>query len=145
MPQDDWKTQLAGLQIPAEPSAWPPAPLAVLLGLAALALIIGALWAIRRRWQRGAWRRAALTELQRLGPEPDPLQLSRLLRRVTRARFSAREAALGDAAFAQFLLSSGGHNFPADIAEDLASCAHRANPALDQRHSQAVALWIRTC
>lgn len=145
MPQDDWKAQLAGLQMPAEPSAWPPAPLAVVLGFAVLAAFIAAICAIRRHWKQGAWRRAALAELQRLTPNPDPAQLSRLLRRVTRARYSSREAALGDAAFARFLVSSSEQKLSTEIAEELASCAHRAGATLEQRHTEAVATWIRTC
>lgn len=145
MPQSDWKNQLAGLQMPPEPSAWPPAPLAVVLALVILAVVAATTWAVIRRWQQSAWRRAALAELRAMSPRPDPAELSRLLRRVARAQFSARDAALGDTAFAHFLATTSGNQLPLEMAEELATCAHRPSATVDERHTQAAALWIKAC
>ncbi len=146
MPASDWKSQLAGLQMPAEPSAWPPSPVAAFLALTLMVLVCALIWWALRRWQASLWRREALAELQRIrAANNDPVQLSRLLRRVARYRHSARDAALGDADFAQFLARSSGQRVPLELAQDLASCAHRPQVMLDERHTQAAAIWIRSC
>ena len=141
----DWKEQLAGLMLPPEPSAWPPAPAAVLLALLMAGLCVLAVTLAWRRRRANAWKRQALRELSALTDTPDARALSRLLRRVARERFPAPNAALTDGSFAELIEATTNDRIPNDLALELASCAHRADVQLDQRHLRAAREWISAC
>lgn len=141
----DWKSELAGLSIPPEPSAWPPSWAAVLLTLAVIFVLLLAVRALIRRYQSQAWRREAMKELDRIQEQEDVIGLSRLLRRVARHRFGPQAASRGDAAFAKLFIEAPSFDISIDLAEDLACCAHRPAFALSARHFEAAKQWIRGC
>ncbi|MEN8718634.1 MAG: DUF4381 family protein [Oceanococcaceae bacterium] len=138
----DWKAQLAGLEMPPPPPAWPPSLAVVLISVLGLVmlLVLALLW---RRWRaRTAARRAALQQLRTIEDTADAAALSRLLRRVARVHLSPADAARGDSEFAQ-LLADGPAAIPHDVAETLATCAHRRDVHLEPRHYAAARDWIR--
>lgn len=141
----DWKSELAGLAMPPEPSAWPPSWAAVLLTLTLTLATTALIYVLVRKYRAGAWRREALKELEQIRHNTDSKALSRLLRRVARNRIGPDAASLGDSAFANLLTAHHSADIPEDLAEELACCAHRPMKALDARHFDAAGSWIRTC
>lgn len=138
----DWKTQLAGLEMPPPPPAWPPSLAVVLISVLGVAVLV-ALALLWHRWRaRTAARRAALQQLRVIEDAADAAALSRLLRRVARAHLSPADAARGDREFAR-LLTEGSATIPPDVAETLATCAHRRDVHLEPRHYAAARDWIR--
>ncbi len=85
--------QLRDIHLPAEPSAWPPAPGWWVLGVLALAALVVAIWLLRRHLLRQRRQRLLIAELDRLQPTSDDAAavpvylaaLSQFLRRLARA------------------------------------------------------------
>jgi Domain of unknown function (DUF4381) len=95
---------------------WPPAPVWYVLGGIALVLAVWAGWRGWRRWQAAAYRRAALTELQRLKARTaDDAQrglalqeLPALVKRTALAAFPRQAvASLSSTAWLEFLDHTG--------------------------------------
>ena len=107
-PQADPLAALKPIHLPPEPSWFPPAPgwwlllLAILLSLAAAAY----LW--RRRQQRLAPLKQALSELEQLQTQHQGLELlqalNQLLRRAARQAHGPAAASLGVKAWTDFLI-----------------------------------------
>lgn len=107
----DWLAQLAPEHAPSPPGWWPPAPgWWVLAALLLAVLIAGLVW---WRHPRLRLRRAALTELRRIGQTDQDLgscarDIQSLLRRCALAVYGAdRAAQLSGSAWLQFVASRG--------------------------------------
>jgi hypothetical protein len=114
--QPDPLAELRDIHLPGPIEVWPPALgwwlVAILLSCALLALVIG----LRRRWQKNAYRRMALQELDLIeqsrtqGADSTEivLKLQQLLKRTAIAGYSrASVASLSGVAWTQFLDATG--------------------------------------
>jgi hypothetical protein len=143
--------QLRDIHLPAEPSAWPPAPGWWVLGLLALAALVAAVWLLRRHLQRRRRQRRLIAELDRLQPRSDDAAaapaylaaLSQFLRRLARA-VRADAASLRGEEWIRFLDRHGdGFGAYAGALNDAAwrpqaSVDVQALHALARRHLQRV-------
>ena len=105
-----WMARLQEVGPPEAAPAWPPPPVWYLLAALVVLSIVAMAWIVRRRWQRGAYRREALDLLDGLekrleGEGSAPLaELPSLLKRVALRSFPRAEvAALSGEAFLAFL------------------------------------------
>ncbi len=108
IPQSDPLAQLRDIHLPEPISLWPPAPgWWLLLGLLIILALLG--WLIYRQYLRGANKRLALTELERITQQQQEgalqlQQLSKLLRWSALATHPRHQVAgLQDQAWLAFL------------------------------------------
>lgn len=143
-PMADNLPQLRDIHLPAEPSAWPPAPGWWVLGLLSLAVLVALLWLLRRHLRRRRRQRLLIAELDRLQPRSNdadaaPLYLaalSQFLRRLARA-VRTDAASLRGAEWIQFL-DRHGDGFSA-YAGALNDAAWRPQASVDVQALHAVA------
>ncbi|WP_313920083.1 DUF4381 domain-containing protein [Tahibacter sp.] len=136
--------QLRDIHLPAEPSAWPPAPGWWVLGLLSLAAVVALLWLLRRHLRRRRRQRRLIAELDRLQPStcdaaavPVYLAaLSQFLRRLARA-VRADAANLRGEEWIQFL-DRHGDGFHA-YAGALNDAAWRQQASVDVKALHALA------
>lgn len=136
--------QLRDIHLPAEPSAWPPAPGLWVLGLLALAALIAALWLLRRHLRRRRRRRLLVAELDRLQPRSGEAAavpaylaaLSQFLRRLARAVRTDAASLRGDE-WIRFL-DRHGDGFGA-YADALNDAAWRPQASVDVQALHALA------
>ncbi len=130
---------------PAEPAAvamTPQTPGWTLLALL-LALFLGWIaWRTVRRWQANAYRRAALSELQRAGD--DPAAIAEILRRAALAAWPReRVASLSGRDWLAFLDATGGGGFREGPGRALARAPYRGDPGPVPGLRDLAARWIR--
>jgi hypothetical protein len=142
-------SNLRDLAIPEPIPWWPPAPgwYFVIAFLVAVLLVIATRLLIRYR--RNAYRRAALSELRRLGPR-EAAVLPALLKRTALAAYPRRDiASLNGRSWLEFLDRTAGTTaFTRTHGAALLDLAYRPGTALDAKQfrelSVATRHWIRS-
>lgn len=128
---------------PVEPAPIPLTPQTA--GWWVLAVILAVIftagwWFARRRWKRGAYRRAALSELNMAGD--DPAAIAGILRRVSLVAYPRRAvASLTGEEWLTFLQKNG--RFP-DSGQELLKAPYSGAAANTNDLRQAVRVWIQT-
>jgi hypothetical protein len=118
---------LYDIVIPDPVSLWPPGPAWFVLAGLILVGIACVVWLRYRRWQRDAYRRTALEQLDTTHTIPE---ISLLLKRVALVSYDRREVAgLAGTDWIEFLRNTGGRF--ADDDGRLLAAAYR-NPATDR-------------
>jgi hypothetical protein len=100
---------------------WPPAPGWLFLGGLFLLVLLIVLTRAVLRYRRNTYRRAALTELQRVAAETEPLPLiSGLLKRTALATYPREDVAgLTGEAWVEWLAETGKMTLPAPVVTAL--------------------------
>lgn len=106
---------LADIQLPDPVASWPPAPGWWLLAVLVIALLVGLIYWLARRYRRQAWRREAQAKLAHLEAKKTDLnpisltsELSGLLKQVAITRFGRHHtASLNGEAWLRFLDTKG--------------------------------------
>ncbi len=151
---DDPLADLRDIQLPADPSWWPPAiGWWLVAGLLAL-FIVAAIWLIRRHRVKTAPRRHALSLLEKIEAiavdkdhvQPCVQELSRLMRRIVLQRYPRVQAAglTGDD-WLQFLDHTGTTNqFTHGAGRALAQGPYALNSDADiSKLAPLIAQWIK--
>ncbi len=103
-------SRLHDIVVPEPLPWWPPAPGWIVLAVLALLAGVGLAWIRWRRWKRDAYRRAALTELDRIGSDRTGglAALPALIKRTALAAYPRAEvASLHGDAWLEFLDREG--------------------------------------
>ena len=142
-------SNLRDIVLPPPVSFWPPAPGWWIVGAALLAASLFLLAKQVARYRRNAYRRAALKELDRIGPVADAAtaqRVSTILKRTALAAFPRTEVAhLSGPAWLAFLDRSGGSDaFTSGPARMLPDLAFGAAPKVDgDAISTEARRWVR--
>ncbi len=133
---------LKDLHTPPPIGSWPVAPGWWVLAGSGLVLLLGALFALYRRWRRTAYRRAGLRLLGRLQPQAMPAQrfarqLNEILKRAAIAapcyQHSGIAAAHGTA-WSQFLCASvGAYPHKESLCQQLITALYQRQATLDNQ------------
>lgn len=158
MNQQDPLAQLRDIHLPGMPVWWPPAPGWWLLAVLLLAAIAVGLWLWRRHWQQQAYRRQAVSELERAwaifiadaNANRYAQSLSQILRRTALAAYPRHNiASLTGSHWLQFLDASSPQALKGEFSGErghlLASLTYRpvdAQQDLASLHALAMT-WVR--
>lgn len=128
---------------PTPVSLWPQTPGWLVLGIAALALAVWGVRALRARYRARAYRRAALIELAQING--DAAQIATLLRRVALAGYPREQVAgLTGAGWLDFLDQSyGGDGFSGPVGQVLLTAPYRQSGP-DAALADLARDWITT-
>jgi len=138
-------SNLHDIVLPAPISYWPPAPGWWILALALLAVAAILIARLIAHYRRNAYRRAALRELETIGPAVDSasaVRISGVLKRTALVAFPREQVAgLTGPAWLAFLDRTG--RTEAFSTGDLAALAYGGNSREGGAISKAAKHWVR--
>lgn len=138
-------SNLHDIVLPMPISYWPPAPGWWMLALALLAVVLILIARFVAHYRRNAYRRAALRELDAIGPAVDStsaVRISAVLKRTALVAFPREEVAgLTGPAWLAFLDRTG--RTEAFSSGDLAALAYGGSSREGSAISRAAKHWVR--